>query len=39
MERMGAAVEKRVYAGMGHTVNDDEVRYIRHLLKSVVDPR
>lgn len=34
-ERMGAAVEKRIYPGMGHLVNDDELAFARALLESV----
>lgn len=29
---LGANVEKRIYPGMGHTVNEDEVRFVRGLL-------
>jgi predicted esterase len=31
-ERMGAAVTKRIYPGMPHTVNSDEIRWARDLL-------
>jgi predicted esterase len=31
-ERMGADVTLRIYPGMGHTVNDDEIRFVRGLL-------
>ena len=31
-ERLGADVRTRVYEGMGHTINDDEIRYVRKLL-------
>jgi predicted esterase len=34
-ERMGAAVTKRLYAGMGHTVNTDEVVFIRETLETI----
>lgn len=30
---LGADVEKRIYPGMGHTVNQDEMAYVRDLLK------
>lgn len=30
--QMGAAVTERIYPGMGHTVNDDEVRTVRGML-------
>jgi predicted esterase len=29
---MGAEVTERIYPGMGHTVNDDEIRWVRGLL-------
>lgn len=31
-EDLNAAVEKRIYEGMGHTVNEDELRYAQELL-------
>ena len=31
-EKMGAEVTLRIYPGMGHTVNDDEIRFVRGLL-------
>ena len=31
-ERMGAAVTRRIYPGMGHLVNDDEIEFTRALL-------
>ena len=34
-ERMGAATDERIYPGMGHTVNTDEVDAVRNLLKGV----
>jgi predicted esterase len=30
--RMGAAVDERIYPGMGHTVNEDEIAAIQSLL-------
>jgi predicted esterase len=30
--RLGAAVDERIYAGMGHIVNADEMTVIRRLL-------
>jgi predicted esterase len=30
--RMGASVDERIYAGMGHTVNDDEMAAVRAML-------
>jgi predicted esterase len=35
MRRLGAAVTLRLYAGMGHTVNEDEVARVRTLLEAV----
>lgn len=34
-ERMGATVTTRIYEGMGHLVNDDEVAFTRELLASL----
>jgi predicted esterase len=34
-ERMGAAVTKRIYPGMGHTVNRDEVDFVRELIQKL----
>jgi predicted esterase len=33
--RMGAAVTKRIYPGMGHLVNEDEIIAARGLLDAV----
>lgn len=33
--RMGAAVTKRIYPGMGHLINDDEIAWGRGLLDSI----
>jgi len=35
MERMGATVTTRLYARMGHTVNEDELAAVRDLLESL----
>jgi predicted esterase len=35
-ERMGAAVTQRIYPGMGHLVNDDEIEFTRGLMRGVV---
>jgi predicted esterase len=32
LEQLGGAVDMRIYRGMGHTVNDDEVKAVRALL-------
>lgn len=34
-ERMGAQVTKRLYPGMGHLVNEDEVEFVRTVLDTV----
>jgi phospholipase/carboxylesterase len=36
LERMGAVVTKRIYQGMGHTVNPDEIAAVRSLLDGVL---
>jgi predicted esterase len=36
MTRMGAVVDKRIYRGMGHTVNDDEIEAVRALIGSLL---
>ncbi|MEX0778213.1 MAG: alpha/beta hydrolase [Balneolales bacterium] len=33
-ERMGADVTKRIYPNMGHTVNEDEIQFVREILKN-----
>ena len=33
--RMGAAVTRRIYPGMGHVVNDDEIAWTQRLLDAV----
>ncbi|HJQ65708.1 MAG TPA: dienelactone hydrolase family protein [Gemmatimonadales bacterium] len=35
LTRMGAEVTERIYPGMGHTVNDDEIAFTRSLLASL----
>ena len=35
--RMGAAVTKRIYPGMGHLINDDEIRWTQDLLDSLAE--
>ena len=37
--RMGASVDMRIYPGMGHTVNDDEISAARALLDSIARVR
>jgi phospholipase/carboxylesterase len=36
--RMGAAVTERIYPGMGHLVNDDEIAFARELMAEVLPP-
>jgi predicted esterase len=36
LTRLGGKVDTRVYPGMGHTVNDDEVKAVRKLLTELV---
>ena len=35
-ERMGATVTRRIYPGMGHLVNDDEIAHARRLLDALL---
>jgi predicted esterase len=35
LRRMGAQVTERIYPGMGHTVNEDELDFVRQLLAGV----
>ncbi len=37
LERLGGAVTKRIYPGMPHTINSDEIRWARELLQRVAD--
>lgn len=34
-ERMGAAVTMKLYPGMGHTVNEDEIEHVRRIVEGV----
>ena len=34
--RLGAKVTKRIYPGMGHTINEDEIEFVRQLFTSTV---
>jgi predicted esterase len=36
LTRMGAVVTERIYPAMGHTVNEDEMSFVRRLLEEVV---
>jgi len=33
---MGAVVTERIYPGMGHVVNDDEIAFTREVMDSVI---
>ncbi len=35
-ERMGAAVTRRVYPGMGHLVNDEEIGFVQSVLDGIL---
>jgi predicted esterase len=35
-ERMGAAVTKRIYPGMGHLVNEDEIAFTREIMDGIL---
>jgi phospholipase/carboxylesterase len=39
LRRIGADVTKRIYPGMGHTINDDEVKHVRGILAGLVEAR
>ena len=36
LERMGAAVDERIYPGMGHTVNDEEIQLTQRMMDAVL---
>ena len=38
-ERMGATVTVRLYAGMGHVVNEDEIAYAKAVIDHASEPR
>lgn len=37
-QQLNADVTKRIYEGMGHTVNKDEVQYVNTLISQIVQP-
>jgi predicted esterase len=37
LERMGAVTTVKLYPGMGHLVNDDEIQHVRALMKGVLE--
>jgi hypothetical protein len=36
--RLGGAVTERIYPGMGHGINEDEIRQVRGLLARFAEP-
>jgi predicted esterase len=36
MQQMGANVTKRLYPGMGHTINQDEIEFVRGMMKAMI---
>lgn len=37
LKNLGANVEERIYPGMGHTINQDEVDYVRGMMEVVIN--
>jgi predicted esterase len=37
LRRLGGDVDMRIYPGMGHTINEDEVEAVRGIMQAVVD--
>lgn len=37
MDKLGADVTKKIYPGMGHTVNEDEINHINNMIQRVLD--
>jgi predicted esterase len=37
LQRMGANVTERIYPGMGHTINEDEIEFVRGMMKNLTD--
>jgi predicted esterase len=37
LRRLGGQVDMRIYPGMGHTINDDELEAVRVMMRAVVD--
>ena len=35
LSNLGGAVEERLYPGMGHTINEDEIKHVHSLLTQV----
>jgi predicted esterase len=39
LSNLGGAVEERIYPGMGHTINEDEIKHVHSLLTQQVSAR
>jgi len=37
LEQLGAAVTMRLYPGMGHSVNEDEINFVRQMMETLTD--
>jgi predicted esterase len=37
LRRLGGTVDMRIYPGMGHTINEDELEAVREIMRRVVD--
>ena len=35
---LGAGLVERIYPGLGHTINDDEIRQVRGILADLLQP-
>lgn len=38
LQELGAEVELRVYPGMGHLINEDEIDYVKNYIKNTIRP-
>jgi len=36
LRRLGGNLTERIYPGMGHTINDDEVKHVQSILAGLV---
>lgn len=39
LEALGADVTKKIYPGMGHTVNEDEIAQIKQMIDNIIDAK
>lgn len=39
LEQLGGAVTMRLYPGMGHSVNEDEINFVRQMMETLTDER